>query len=138
MEEWKEVPSNSELMASSLGRIKRKSFYKSLPNGGFREYKSKPTFGVKRTSSKNAKHTYFGYLYRGIGNVKVHRLVCEAFHGPPELDKNVVIHLDENALNNVPSNLKWGTQKENLNMEKIKEYHKKSVYSKFKYKKEIF
>lgn len=35
-----------------------------------------------------------------------------------EFDNAVVIHLDENAHNNRPENLKWGTQKENLNMPK--------------------
>ena len=133
IEEWKEVPSNPELLASSFGRIKRKTFFRSLPKGGVRKYESKPTFGVKRTAKKTANHVYLGYNYRGLGNVKVHRLVCEAFHGPPNNVNSVVIHLDENALNNLPSNLKWGTQKENLNMEKIKEYHRKAARKKFKH-----
>jgi hypothetical protein len=51
-----------------------------------------------------------------FGSMKVHRLVCEAFHGPPPFEKAVVIHIDENALNNRPENLRWGTQKENMNM----------------------
>lgn len=51
---------------------------------------------------------------------KVHQLVCEAFHGPKPFPEAVVIHLDEDALNNRPENLKWGTQKENLNMPKFK------------------
>lgn len=51
---------------------------------------------------------------------KAHQLVCEAFHGPKPSPEAVVIHLDENALNNRPENLKWGTQKENLNMPKFK------------------
>ena len=46
---------------------------------------------------------------------KVHRLVCEAFHGPPSKEKSVCIHLDEDYRNNQPTNLKWSTQKENLN-----------------------
>lgn len=47
--------------------------------------------------------------------MKVHQLVCEAFHGPKPFSRAVVIHKDENSLNNKPSNLTWGTQKENLN-----------------------
>lgn len=47
--------------------------------------------------------------------MKMHQLVCEAFHGPKPFPKAVVIHIDENGLNNRPENLKWGTQKENLN-----------------------
>jgi len=46
---------------------------------------------------------------------KVHQLVREAFHGPKPFPNAVVIHVDESALNNQPENLKWGTQKENLN-----------------------
>lgn len=54
------------------------------------------------------------YNYRGK-NYKVHRLVCEAFHGPAPFEKAVVMHLDDDATNNKPENLAWGTQKQNLN-----------------------
>lgn len=56
--------------------------------------------------------------------MKVHRLVCEAFHGPAPFKRAVVLHLDENAINNKPENLRWGTQKENLNMPKFISYCK--------------
>ena len=43
---------------------------------------------------------------------KVHRIVCEHFHGPcPE--GMVCRHLDSNPLNYHPSNLRWGTYSEN-------------------------
>lgn len=61
---------------------------------------------------------------RKFGNMKIHRLVCEAFHGLVPFERAVVLHLDENALNNRPENLRWGTQKENLNMPKFIEYCK--------------
>lgn len=57
-----------------------------------------------------------GVSSKFFGNIKVHRAVCEAFHGSPPFPNAVVIHLNENALDNRPENLKWGTQKENLNM----------------------
>lgn len=42
----------------------------------------------------------------------VHRLICEAFHGPcPPL--NECRHDDGNKLNNAASNLSWGTKQEN-------------------------
>ncbi len=53
---------------------------------------------------------------------KIAQLVCEAFHGPKPFPKAVTIHLDEDPSNNVPDNLKWGTQKENLNMPKFKKW----------------
>ena len=40
---------------------------------------------------------------------KVHRLVCEAFHGPPS-DGDVCHHKDKNKSNNSSGNLKWVTQ----------------------------
>lgn len=42
---------------------------------------------------------------------KVHRLVCEAFHGSQESSE--VRHLDGNPSNNHASNLTWGTASEN-------------------------
>lgn len=65
-----------------------------------------------------------GLVNRKFGNMKIHRLVCEAFHGPAPFERAVVIHIDENALNNRSENLRWGTQKENLNMPKFVEYCK--------------
>jgi hypothetical protein len=117
VEEWRVVPSMPEIEASSFGRIRRKSHEGQLPLGrGVRMYHSQPTYGVIRSAKKTAKHTYRGYNYRGIGNIKVHRMVCEAFHDPAPAGMPYVLHVDENAHNNRPENLKWGTQKENLNM----------------------
>lgn len=87
-----------------------------MPNGGEREYKPKPTYGTRTKASKAARHIYMGHYAKFFGNMKVHRLVCEAFHGPPPFPRAVVIHKDECGTNNRPENLKWGTQKENLNM----------------------
>ncbi len=125
------MPSQPEIEASSWGRIKRRSHEKSMPYGGKRVYASEPTYGVVTKAAKKASHEFMGYVYRGIGNVKVHRLVCEAFNGPcpPGM---VCIHLDEDSKNNRPENLKWGTQKENLNMPKIKAFHRANCRQKFK------
>lgn len=54
------------------------------------------------------------YVLRGK-TYKVARLVCEAFHGLAPFDKPVCMHMDENSRNNRPYNLRWGTQKQNLN-----------------------
>lgn len=117
MEEiWKPVPSKPGIMASNFGRVLLPEREAAMPHGGIRSYKPKPTFGNKTKATKNARHHYMGLYNKFYGNLKVHRLVCEAFHGPSPFDKAVVIHLDEDATNNKPENLKWGTQKENLNM----------------------
>jgi hypothetical protein len=124
---WKPVPSYPGLMASSWGRVKLPDGEAPLPNGGIRKYFPKPTYGTKTKSSKTARHHYYGMFNRRYGNIKIHRAVCEAFYGPPPIDKPYVLHLDENALNNRPENLRWGSQKENLNASGFIEYCKSRI-----------
>lgn len=112
---WKPVPSLPGVMASSEGRILLPPRHAPLPNGGVRLYLPKPTHGTITRAKKGAQHEYRNYWARHFGNIKVHQAVCEAFHGPRPFPAAVVIHKDENGLNNDPDNLKWGTQKENLN-----------------------
>ena len=120
-ETWKPVPSLPGIMASSEGRYLLPPRHTAMPHGGVRLHLPKPTLGSKRKACATAKHAYRGFYHAGR-NFKVHQLVCEAFHGPKPFARAVVIHLDENALNNRPENLKWGTQKENLNAPGFKEY----------------
>lgn len=111
--------------------------YAPLPNGGYRTCLPEPRVGQVAKSHKDASHQYRHVMLRRFGDGprqqprKVHQLVCEAFHGPKPFPDAVVIHLDENALNNRPENLKWGTQKENLNMPKIKAYQRRVCREKF-------
>ena len=53
-----------------------------------------------------------GYLF--IGQERVHRIVCTAYCGGPEGDRNVVDHIDTNRCNNRPENLRWVTRLENI------------------------
>ena len=46
--------------------------------------------------------------------VTVHRLVCEAFHGPRPGPKYEVCHNDGNPQNNKAANLRWDTRKANV------------------------
>lgn len=72
-----------------------------------------------------------GYLRACIWNnkdetkqdVKVHRVVCTAFHGPCPSDKHEVGHKDDDRANNKPSNLYWTTRKENM-----KKQHTQQAY----------
>lgn len=121
---WKPVPSKAGVLASSWGRVCLPPSTAPMFNGGVRSYTPKPTYGYITRSSKTALHEYMGLYSKKFGNMKVHRLVCEAFYGLPPFHKAVVIHLDENGKNNIPSNLRWGTQKENLNMPRFIEYCK--------------
>jgi hypothetical protein len=114
-EVWKPVPSLPGVMASSEGRILLPPRHAPLPNGGVRLYLTKPSAGVIQRAHKKARHVYSNYWCRAFGNIKVHQAICEAFHGARPFETAVVIHKDEDGLNNRPENLKWGTQKENLN-----------------------
>lgn len=44
----------------------------------------------------------------------VHRLVCEAFHGPAPDGKNIAAHNDGDASNASAENIRWASQKENI------------------------
>jgi hypothetical protein len=71
--------------------------------------------------------TRFVYARRGHKTLRVARLVCEAFHGPAPADLPVCMHLNENSRDNTPSNLQWGTQRENLNAPGFIEYCRSRV-----------
>jgi hypothetical protein len=119
---WKPVPSCPGTLASSEGMVLFPPKSAPLHHGGYRHYITKPTKGAIRRAKKAAAHVYYGAYHKDYGNVKIHQMICEAFHGPKPFPEAVVIHKDENGLNNKPGNLKWGTQKENLNMPKFKEW----------------
>jgi hypothetical protein len=91
-------------------------YEKSMPYGGLRTYGGFETKG-------QWDGWRFIYVYRGK-TYRVARLVCEAFHGPSPAGMPYCLHRDENAANNHYSNLKWGTQKENLNAPGFIEYCK--------------
>ena len=106
-EEWRVVPSEPSLLASSQGRIMIAP-YSSLA-GGLRTL-----YGGFQTAGQ-WDGCRFIYARRGFKTLKVARLVCEAFHGTPPQSDSVCMHMDEDSRNNRPDNLAWGTQKENLN-----------------------
>jgi hypothetical protein len=108
---WRDVPSVPGILVSSEGRIMYTPHREPMPKGGERCYGGQPTFGTW-----NKQDGRFIIGIRGA-TYKIARLIAEAFHGLPPFDDAVAMHLDENAANNRPSNLQWGTQKENLNAE---------------------
>jgi hypothetical protein len=121
---WKPVPSRPGMLASSLGRVQVLPYEVITSFNKPRTYVVKPKFGYIKKSPKNKADTYFFLSLRRFGNMKIHRLVCEAFHGPQPSKLSVVIHINECSTDNRPENLRWGTQKENLNMPKFIAYCK--------------
>lgn len=120
-EVWKTSPLLPDYEASHLGRVRRKTYRKPMPRGGFRTYGGDAHHGQLSHPGSGQKRRIFVYKQKSY---KVHRIVCAAFHGMPTEEMNVCEHIDENSDNNRPENLMWSTQKENLNRPKVKEYHR--------------
>lgn len=60
---------------------------------------------------------YYKLILRRAGEkttANVHRLVCEAFHGPAPEGKPLACHKDGDALNNRAENLYWGSLSDNM------------------------
>ena len=121
-EVWRVIPSLPEYIACSDGRVMRLPFIGPMPKGSVRPYGGEPTFGVVHPYNFHRPTINFkGKSYR------VSRLICEAFHGPAPFPKAVVMHLDDDQTNNTPENLRWATQKENLNTPTFLEYCRSRV-----------
>jgi hypothetical protein len=93
-----------------------------MPFGGEKHYETAPSYGVSNISNGNRPII----VYRGK-SYKVSQLVCEAFKGIKPFSNAVVMHIDDNPQNNKASNLKWGTQKENLNSVRFISYCKARI-----------
>jgi hypothetical protein len=97
-EEWRPVIGfEGAYEVSSHGRVRSLT---RLVTGPVR------SFTRKGQLIRGFNHNYH-YVFLGAGNQKgVHRLVCEAFHGPPLLGQEVN-HIDANQFNNRADNLEW-------------------------------
>ncbi len=97
-EEWKTIPLFPKYEVSTLGRVRRANNHKILTGcilDGRRRY----------TLRHNGKK--YG--------VDAARLMCYAFRGLVDgYEKLDARHLDGNPLNNVLSNVDWGTRKDNM------------------------
>jgi hypothetical protein len=103
------------------------------PLGGPSPERRKPAPGFEalywvtdlgRVISARTGQTLTGTPIKGYINVRltdasgkhlrpIHRLVCEAFHGPCPADKEMVGHLDGDKRHNRAANLAWITRSEN-------------------------
>lgn len=98
MTEWRIIPSWPEYEASSDGKIRRKATGHIL----------------KSCRRKKGQYEEVSLWRNNRGlTCKVHRLVCEAFHGPPPDKTMDAAHHNGVRYDNEYCNLAWKTRKEN-------------------------
>lgn len=95
---WYEIPGFSKYAANRKGHVLNKRLGNSTQGGVSGRYRK---VSVYEDGASKPKLRY------------THNLICRAFHGVPKKGQ-VVIHKDNDRLNLKPSNLKWGTQSENI------------------------
>lgn len=109
-EEWRDIPGWEGLyQASSEGRVR--SLPRLVRNGRYTRLTRCTVLKQGRTTTGYPQVTLYGE--GRSATVPVHRLVCSAFHGPPE-GKMDVAHADGSRDNNRPDNLRWATRAENM------------------------
>ena len=107
-----ETPDNSDFTKEMVCEYKGRRYFVRDNGAVYRQCKDD---GVSRKWDEQWTFGRFdpntGYML--IGQERVHRIVCTAYHGEPEGDRNVVDHIDTNRCNNRPENLRWVTKLEN-------------------------
>ena len=102
MEEWKDIPAyQGKYQVSNLGNVKSLNYNRTGEEKILKPVKGRDNY-LHVYLCKNGKQK----------NIKIHRLVAEAFI--PKIDgKEFVDHIDGNRQNNNVNNLRWCTQAEN-------------------------
>lgn len=104
IEEWRVAPGWDAYEVSSIGRVRRTKMCSGVTTLGKNRKACIDAGGypsVVLSQNKKRKTT------------NIHRLVCEAFNGPPPSPKHEVAHGDGIRTNNFFLNLRWATREEN-------------------------
>lgn len=100
-EEWRPVHGFVSYVISSFGRVRSLFSIGSRRNGDI------------LAPGLSNRYLVVGLYENGrIYRRSIHRMVCEAFDGPPN-DGQYACHNDDDRLNNRASNLRWDTPKGN-------------------------
>lgn len=97
-EEWRNLPSYQNISCSSWGRVKTQWNPETL----------------RQSVGSKGEMMVRIFINRKRKNLRVHRLVCEAFHGSPPPEKSHVNHINSVRSDNRAENLEWVSHKENL------------------------
>lgn len=109
-EVWKPVPSAPGYEVSNEGRVR--SWHAT---SGFQKARTLSSPKLRKLGRDPEGYVQVGLIMNGKLTIRrVHHLVLETFVGPRPNAKSVGRHLDGKCDNNVPSNLAWGTQRENI------------------------
>lgn len=103
MADWKDIPGYDGYQASDEGAVRR-TFSPDKYHPPMATFGYDTGHGYKKTTllvNGKKKRRY------------IHRLVAMAFHGEPADSSLQVAHNDGDRSNNIPSNLRWATRKEN-------------------------
>lgn len=113
IEKWKQVPGWEQTHeVSSFGTIRRLT---DSPTGGHKK-------GFVLKPNVNVKNGYLSITLYKKGRAfprYIHRLVCEAFNGPPPTPKHHAGHKNGKRDDNRAANLRWITAKENYNDKRV-------------------
>jgi hypothetical protein len=103
--EWRVIPSFPDYEASSEGQIRKRTQGKKRKYG--------PGYILIQGLCIGYRYCKVRSEDKGARRVRVHRLVCEAFHGPAPSEQHVVAHWNGIKTDNRPENLRWATLVEN-------------------------
>lgn len=103
-EEWRSCPGLQGIYeVSSLGNVRRTVFDRRTKRGR----------NLSPATNRKGYHHVCLSMPDGMKTKWIHRLVCEAFHGPPPTPKHQAAHRDDIKGNNTPDNIYWATGLQN-------------------------